>query len=336
MRTDIEDNSTQRVRHRRGRIKLRTALVSAAGVVAAAALFVSPAAAAVSAPTVTTGAATNVTYSSATLTGAVNPRGLSTLVYFQIGTTNKFGAQSAPQEIPAGGMAVPVAISFPGLTAGTTYHYRIVATNSSGTTLGADRTLTTPKIPLSLAIAATPSPVPFEGFVTVEGTLSGTGSAGAPVQLQQALFPYTAGFVDVGNPELTLANGAFSFIVSMTLTSEFRVVSGTTVSPIVTTGVSLGVTLTAHATMKHHHPAIHFAGTIAPAEPGARIAFERLVGTNWKVVGGTVAGITPVNGTVTYAATVRVHQAGFFRALVLPVEGAHVAGYSATTIINKL
>jgi hypothetical protein len=315
---------------------VRTALAGAVAVVAVAALFASPAVAAVTPPTVTTGAATSLTYSSATLTGSVNPRGLSTLVYFQIGTTNKYGAQSAPQEIPAGGAAVPVAISFPGLTAGTTYHYRIVATNSSGTTLGRDRTLTTPKIPLSLAITATPSPVQFDGFVTVEGTLSGTGNAGAPVQLQQALFPYTAGFVDVGNPELTLANGAFSFIVSMTLNSEFRVVSGTTVSPVVTAGVSLGVTLSAHATMKHHHHAIHFAGTIAPAEPGARIAFERLIGTNWKVVGGTVANVTPANGVVGYSATVRVHSAGFFRALVLPVEGAHVAGYSATAVINKL
>jgi hypothetical protein len=317
---------------------VRAALVGAVGVVAVAALFVSPAVAAVSAPAVTTGAATNVTYNSATLTGAVNPHGLSTLVYFQIGTTNKYGVQSAPQEIPAGGAAVPIAISLPGLEAGNTFHYRIVATNSSGTTLGRDRTFATPRIPLSLSIAAAAAIVPLGANATIEGTLAGTGSAGAPVQLQAVGFPYTAGFVDVGNPELTLANGTFTFVLAgMTQNTEFRVVSGTTVvSPVVTVNVSLGVTLDAHATMKHHHHAIHFAGTISPAEPGARIAFERLVGTSWKVVGGTVAGITPVNGAVTYAATVRVHQAGFFRALVLPVEGAHVPGYSATAIVNKL
>ena len=33
------------------------------------------------------------------------------------------------------------------------------------------------------------------------------------MQLQQNPFPYTGGFVDYGNPELTLANGAFAFNV---------------------------------------------------------------------------------------------------------------------------
>jgi hypothetical protein len=335
MTIEVDREPTHRRRRRARRTRVRAALASAAGVVALGAFFAAPALAAV--PTVTTGAATSVTFSSATLNGTVNPHGLSTLVYFQIGTTNKFGAQSAPQEIPAGGVAVPVAISFPGLTAATTYHYRIVATNSSGTTLGADRTLTTPRIPLSIAITATPALVPFGGPVSIEGTLSGTGSAGAPVYLEESEFPYSEGFAQIGNEELTAANGTFLFnVIGMSLNTEFRVVSGTTVSPVVTVNVSLGVTMTARATMKHHHPAIHFAGTITPAEPGARIAFERLVGTSWKVIGGTVAGITPANGTVSYAATVRVHQAGFFRALVLPVEGAHVAGYSATAIIDKL
>jgi hypothetical protein len=316
---------------------VRTALAGAVAVAAVATLFASPAAAAVAAPTVRTGAATSVTFSSATLTGSVNPRGLSTLVYFQVGTTNKYGAQSAPQQLPAGGAAVPVAISFPGLTAATTYHYRLVATNSAGTTLGADRTLTTPKIPLSLSIAASPTEVPFAGPVTIEGTLSGTGSAGAPVSLEYSVFPYTAGFTATGNAELTTATGTFGFnVLGVAQNTEFRVVSGTTISPVVTVNVSLGVTLSAHATMKQHHHAIHFAGTITPAEPGARIAFERLIGKNWKVVGGTVASATPANGAVSYSATVRVHSAGFFRALVLPVEGAHIPGYSATAVINKL
>ena len=41
----------------------------------------------------------------------------------------------------------------------TTYHYRLVATNATGTALGADRTFVTAKIPLSLAITAAPNPV---------------------------------------------------------------------------------------------------------------------------------------------------------------------------------
>ena len=67
---------------------------------------------------------------------------------------------------------------------------------------------------------------------------------------------------------------------------------------------------------------------------GSRIAFERLVGTSWKVVGGTVASATTSTGVVGFAKTVRVHSGGFFRALVLPVEGAHVSGYSPVALVR--
>jgi len=310
--------------------------LTCAAVVGAAALgafFAVPALAA--APTATTGAAGAVTYQSATLTGTVNPGNESTEVYFQYGTTNTYGVQSAPTQIPAGSTAVAVSIPVAGLTAATKYHYRLVATNATKTALGADRTLVTAKIPLSLAITAAPNPAPYGGAVTIEGTLSGTGSAGAAVQLQQAGFPYTEGFTDIGNPELTLANGSFVFNeLGIALNTEYRVVSGLVASADVAVSVSVAVTLSAHATGTHKHPTVYFSGTIAPAEPSARIAFERLVGTSWKVVGGTVAKVTVNNGAVSFSKTVRVNHGGFYRALVLPVEGAHVAGYSGTSVVH--
>ena len=230
---------------------------------------------------------------------------------------------------------MPIAIGITGMVAGTTYHYRIVATNSTGTAIGADRTVTAAKIPLSLAITAAPNPVPFGAPITIEGTLSGTGSAGAAVQLQEKPFPYTGGFVDIGNPELTLANGAFAFnVLSMSQTTQFRVVSRSLISTDVVVGVSVGVTMHAHAGGTRRTPTIRFGGTITPAEPSARIAFERLIGKGWKVVGGTVARATAVNGVVSFASSVRVHSGGFFRALVLPVEGGHVSGYSATSLVH--
>ena len=174
------------------------ALVALAGV---AALFAVPALAA--APAAHTGAAGSVTFQSAVLSGTVNPGGASTVVYFQYGTTGKYGAQSAPTQLAAGSSAVPVSIAVTGLTAATTYHYRIVATNATNTALGADKTVKTAKIPLALAITASPNPVAVGGAVTIEGTLSGTGSANTPVQLQENPFPYTGGFQNIGNPELT-------------------------------------------------------------------------------------------------------------------------------------
>ncbi len=308
------------------------AVLACAGLATAA---VALAAAPTSAPTATTGAASSVTYDSATLAGSVKPGGESTEVYFQYGTTVGYGSQSAPTQIAAGTASVPVSIGISSLTAGTLYHYRLVATNASGTSLGADRTLTTAKIPLSLAISAAPNPVPFGGAVTIEGTLSGTGSGGAAVALQSTPFPYTAPFADVGNEEITESNGTFAFnVLGLALNTEYRVVSGSVTSATVAVSVAVAVTLTARATGTHRHPTIRFGGTIQPAEPSARIGFERLVGSSWKVVGGTVAAARSTDGVVRFAATVHVKHGGFFRALVLSVEGSHVAGYSSTVDVR--
>ncbi len=311
----------------------RVVFVGAVAAIASLALLAAPALAAV--PDVTTGANGSVTYQSAVLFGTVNPRGLSTEVYFQYGTTNKYGAQSTPAELPAGAKAVAVSIAVSGLAAGTIYHYRIVASNATGTALGADRTVLTAKIPLSLAITAAPNPVEFGNPVTIEGTLSGTGSAGAAVQLQENQFPYTAGFVNIGNAELTLPNGSFVFNeLGVAVNTQYRVVSGNVASVDVPVSVSVSVTLETQATGTRQHPTVRFSGTIAPAEQSARIAFERLIGTNWKVVGGTVAQVAIKNGVVSFAKTLRIFRGGFFRALVLPVEGAHVSGYSPTAVVR--
>ena len=315
------------------RRRRRLLLAGTAAAMLAGAMFAASALAAV--PAVRTGAASSVTHDSAVVSGAVNPSGSATVVYFQFGTTNKYGAQSAPTEIAAGTKPVPVAITLSGLTAATAYHYRIVATNTTGTSLGADRTVATAKIPLALAITAAPNPLVIGGAVTIEGTLSGTGSANAPVVLQQEQFPYTAGFASVGNPELTLANGTFVFnVLGVALNTQYRVVSGTAASGAIVVSVSLGVTLQSHPAGTRQHPAVRFSGTISPAEPGSRVAIERLIGTGWKVVGGTVASATTVAGAVHFAKTIRLQRGGFFRALALPVEGSHVAGYSGPMLVR--
>jgi hypothetical protein len=311
----------------------RRPLACALGVALLGLLFAAPALAA--APAVSTGTSGSVTFNSAVLFGTVDPRGSATLVFFQYGTTISYGAQTAPAQLPAGSANVSISIAASGLAANTVYHYRIVASNASGPALGADRTVKTASIPLSLAITAAPNPVPFGAPVTVEGTLTGTGSASAVVHLQANPFPYTAGFADIGNPELTLATGSFAFnVLGAAQNTEYRVISGKLVSTDVVASVAVNVTLQTRTAGTHGRPAIRFSGVIAPAEPSARIAFERLVGTKWVVLGGTIAHPNSVNGVVSFAGTVRVHSGGFFRALVLPVEGGHVSGYSGISQVR--
>jgi hypothetical protein len=94
------------------------------------------------APVVATNAATNATASSATLNGSLDPHGLTTNVSFQYGTTTSYG-HTTPMQSQTGNTYRNITANIGALTAHTTYHFRIVATNSAGTRLGADRTFTT-------------------------------------------------------------------------------------------------------------------------------------------------------------------------------------------------
>src|SRR5439155_1384117 len=94
-------------------------------------------------PAVTTNPATNVASVSATLNGSVNPRGSTTTVYFQWGTTTSYG-HTTPMQTQTGNTYRNVTANISGLTRNTTYHFRIVATNSAGNRRGSDRTFGTP------------------------------------------------------------------------------------------------------------------------------------------------------------------------------------------------
>jgi hypothetical protein len=99
------------------------------------------AAAAVAAPT--TEPATDVTNAGATLHGTVTA---DATVHFQYGTTTAYGLTTPSQDVEAGPVQAPVT----GLTAETTYHYRLVA---NGEPPGNDRTFTTAANPLPPSIS---------------------------------------------------------------------------------------------------------------------------------------------------------------------------------------
>jgi hypothetical protein len=95
-------------------------------------------------PTVTTGGVSNIQPTSATLNGTINPSGYPTTYRFEYGTTTSYG-QNAP--VPNGSAGdedvVDRAVTVNNLAPGSTYHYRLVATNEGGTTYGTDKTFKT-------------------------------------------------------------------------------------------------------------------------------------------------------------------------------------------------
>lgn len=99
---------------------------------------------AASAPGVDTTAASAVTTSTATLNGMVNSQNSSTTVSFEYGTTTGYGSRvAASQSVVSGGGQTAVNSALSGLSPNTTYHYRVNAVNSVGTSYGADATFTT-------------------------------------------------------------------------------------------------------------------------------------------------------------------------------------------------
>jgi autotransporter-associated beta strand protein len=87
-------------------------------------------------PVPATGAPANVTPSSATLVGAVNPNGVQATVYFEYGLTTAYGQSTPIQRIPAGTTTVGIQAPNVPLISGATYNYRLVASNSAGTAFG--------------------------------------------------------------------------------------------------------------------------------------------------------------------------------------------------------
>ena len=120
------------------------------------------------APTVATGSATGLNETEATLEGSVDPEGEATEYSFEYGTNSSYGNATAIKSLPADNLNHAVTMRLTGLTPGTEYHFRLVATNARGTSKGADATLKT--------LLATPTVVtkPASSVTQTAATLNAT------------------------------------------------------------------------------------------------------------------------------------------------------------------
>lgn len=95
-------------------------------------------------PTPTVSNATDISVTSARLNGSVNANYLSTIVSFEYGMTTNYGITVAATQSPiTGNTNTNINADISGLTLSTTYHYRIKAVNSLGTSYSDDIAFTT-------------------------------------------------------------------------------------------------------------------------------------------------------------------------------------------------
>jgi hypothetical protein len=99
-------------------------------------------------PTVQTIAATNVTDSSATINGLINPNGTNIMYHFEWGTSVLFGNITTPQTAGSGSSPIPVNVNLVGLNPGTQYFFRIVGTTISDTLSGDTLNFVTNALPM--------------------------------------------------------------------------------------------------------------------------------------------------------------------------------------------
>jgi uncharacterized protein (TIGR02145 family) len=126
------------------------------------------------APTVTTENATSITITGATLNGTVNAN-LPTIVAFEYGTTTSYGnTVTANPGTVTGAISTTVSADITGLTAGTTYHYRIKAENSRGTVYGDDKEF---KLPQCTTVTTLPPTNISATGVTLNGIVNAHGLA---------------------------------------------------------------------------------------------------------------------------------------------------------------
>jgi regulator of chromosome condensation (RCC1) repeat-containing protein len=122
-------------------------------------------------PAVSTWPASAVSQSSATMHGTVNPEGREpTKCVFEYGPSEEYGSSlPCPPVLGSGESAVAVSAQVVGLGAGTLYHFRIAATNASGTNYGEDQVFTTPPTPPVSVRAPSLSAAPVLGGSTIVG-----------------------------------------------------------------------------------------------------------------------------------------------------------------------
>ena len=292
------------------------------------------------APEAVTKAATDVTATTATLNGTVSPNREDTTYFFQYGTTTAYGSQT-PTQGPIGGNAdrnVDAALT--GLAPSTTYHYRVAASNASGTAFGADMTFTTPapgQAPPgqnAVTIAANPATVTFGRPTTISGQVTGPGNAGVEVELEANPAPFTGGFKNAGVKATTNATGAYTMAVTPTVNTRYRVTAKTrprVTSPETLVNVRVRVTLRLSDSTPAAGRRVRFFGAVTPAHDGKVVRIQRRTAAGWRTVArATLVSATPVNGVARskFSKRIRIRRNGTYRARVTPGDGDHVRGTS--------
>ena len=127
-------------------------------------------------PTVSTDLPSDVTETTATFNGSIDPGGIQSSYRYEYGLDTNYGQSTDPVNAGSGSGASSAPKAVVGLDPNTTYHYRIVGFNSSGPILGEDQSLTTAAAAPVVGSAAVASAITSSG-VRIHGSVDPNHSA---------------------------------------------------------------------------------------------------------------------------------------------------------------
>jgi hypothetical protein len=275
-------------------------------------------------PAVRTGSATGTTPTGSTLTGSIDSRGHSTSWYFEYGPTTSYGLRTSTRSQSSSSGARSVSETIAGLTAGTSYHFRLVAKNSSGTSFGGDGGFTTTGPAITLVASTTA--VVHRGAVTLSGKVS-SGRENETVTVYAQ--PFGLGSFAAVATVLTRAGGSWTLIVRPAIGTTYKSVwNGNTTSTLsvsVRPAVSIrslpGLRFATHITAERR-----FAGRTVQLQ-------RRLLDGRWQTIArahlnrGSSAVFRPAlrRGRWTLRVAISINQAG----------SGYLAGFSRTITVRK-
>lgn len=287
-------------------------------------------------PAVDTAGVGQLTPTSASFTGLLDPHDAPTTFHFEYGLTSAYGSDTPPVPVTGYGKRV-IAQTVSGLTPFTVYHYRLIATNPTGTSRGTDHVATTLRSPTSIAVRRTTrEPAIWAGEVRLTGRVEGQGIGGMTLVVERDDYPFDGRYREA--KRFTAGtDGSFKATVGPLWSAvRLRVVTRTDLdvkSPVleVANRVRVGIIRDGATTI-----GFGLRGSIRPEQPRARVSVQRQQPSGrWRTIARTTAEPLRGNRSRYQVQVPRPMRSAALRVVVLPTDGgAHVRGFSRVLKIS--
>jgi hypothetical protein len=283
-------------------------------------------------PTVGNQHATAATETGVHLSATLNPQGAATTYYFQYGRSTGYGNRTARISVPAGTAQVAVAADVAGLRPYTRYHWRIYATNSAGRTPGRDHTFRTARLATAVTLFSDHGTVPWGRGVMLGGRVTGSGTNGMSLALQQDAFPFQTGFTTLRTTHARNDGGYLFSVDNVWTLTRFRVVSQT-LHPLYSavTAVRAKARPTIHLRLLSRKRA-RISGKIQPAITGELSLQRRARSGRWFQVKHRTLTDSKRYSLKVWRAR-KVTRA--YRVVVLPVKGAYTRAKTRKVVVSR-